>query len=246
MGREYHLRPEVKGKSVTGRVLVIDSDTETAEELQSALTREKYQTELSRPGLDALRKALADQPDLAILGIRAQENDWQFCRRLITFVERPVLLLVETGHELDCVRGLEMGADDCLPKPIRPVEVIAHVRALLRRSEWYASRTRASYHVDQDLVVDLARAEVRLDDEPIALTAMEFRILEIFTQHIGEVLSQERLAVQLWGSHTPEVAAAIKQYVYQLRQKLEPDPSRPRRIVTRRGQGYVFRALTDQ
>jgi DNA-binding response OmpR family regulator len=230
---------------VTGRVLVIDKDIEPAAVLQSALIQEGFETDHSRPGIRALRKALIDQPDVVILGIDNDEHDWQFCSQLLAFVDRPVLLLVEPRRELACVRGLEEGADDCLVKPIRAVEVIAHVRALLRRRERHTSRSRDGFFVDEDLVVDLARGEVRRHDEPVLLTAMEFRILEIFTRHVNEVMSHERLAVQIWGSHSPEGSAALKQYVYQLRQKLEPDPGQPQRIVTRRGRGYIFRSLAD-
>jgi two-component system KDP operon response regulator KdpE len=188
---------------------------------------------------------LIHQPDLVILGMDSQDKEWQFCRRLLTFLDRPLLLLLSTTNQLDRVRGLELGADDCMVKPVFMVEVLARARALLRRSEVRISRSQRSYFVDEDLVVDLTRREVWLNGQPVALTPTEFRFLSCFVEHVGEVLSHERLASRVWGPDHTNADDAIKLYVHQLRQKLEPDPNQPRRFVTRRGEGYVLRPLAD-
>ncbi|MCL7454602.1 MAG: response regulator transcription factor [Anaerolineae bacterium] len=197
------------------------------------------------PGLDAIRTMLAGQPDLVILGMRPQEASWQFCCQLLTFLDRPLLLLLAGNDGLDRVRGLELGADDCMGKPLLTVELIARVRALLRRTADQEQLSGRSFFVDRDLIVDLARREVRVNDIPVRLTATEFRFLRCFVTHAGEVLSHERLALHVWGSEQGSPRDSIKLYIHQLRQKLEPDPSHPRRIVTRRGEGYLFRRLLD-
>ena len=230
---------------MTALVLLIDDDMAMVKELQPVFVREGYQMEHALPGLDAIRKMLADEPDLVILGINMRETGWQFCHRLLTFLDRPLLLLLSTANKLDRVKGLELGADDCMIKPVLTVEVIARARALLRRSESLAARSKRSHFVDGDLVVDLTRRQVWLDGQPVALTPTEFRFLCCFIQHAGEILSHERLTMQVWGPNYTDARNSIKQHVHQLRRKLEPNPSHPQRILTRRGEGYLFRSLAD-
>jgi DNA-binding response OmpR family regulator len=224
-------------------VLLIDDDPMMVKQLESAFTQEGFHVDDTPPGLDAIRTMLIHQPDLVVLGMNSQDKDWQFCHRLLTFLDRPLLLLLSTANHLDRVRGLELGADDCMIKPVFTIEVLARARALLRRSEFQISRSQRSYFVDEDLVVDLTRREVWLNGQPVALTPTEFRFLSCFVEHVGEVLSHERLATRVWGPDHTNATDIIKLYVHQLRQKLEPDPDQPRRIVTRRGEGYVLRPL---
>jgi DNA-binding response OmpR family regulator len=230
---------------VTASILFIDDDTAIAKELQPAFLAEGYQLHHALPGLDAIRRMLVDQPDLVILSVDSQEKNWQFCRRLLTFLDGPLLLLLSTVNELDRVKGLELGADDCMTKPVLTEEVIARARALLRRIDSRASRSERSYFVDEDLVIDLTRREVWRNGQPVALTPTEFRLLYCFTMHVGELIPHERLVIHVWGPNWPGARDTIKIYVHQLRRKLEPDPDHPRRIVTRRGEGYMFRTLAD-
>jgi two-component system KDP operon response regulator KdpE len=225
--------------------LLIDDDPMMVKQLESAFTQEGFHVDDAAPGLDAIRTMLIHQPDLVVLGIDSQDKDWQFCHRLLTFLDRPLLLLLSTTNYLDRVRGLELGADDCMIKPVLTVEVIARARALLRRSDSHSPRSRRSFFVDQDLVVDLTRHEVWRNSQPIALTPTEFRFLSCFVEHLSEVLTHERLAMSVWGRDTVDSRHIIKLYVHQLRRKLEPDPSRPQRIMTRRGEGYIFRPLAE-
>jgi len=198
------------------------------------------------PGLDAIRAMLVGEPDMVILGLGPQEADWEFCRRLLAFLDKPLMLLLATANKLDRVKGLEFGADDCMIKPFLTEEVIARARVLLRRSAQQAHRSRRSYFVDGNLVIDLTRREVWLDEEPVRLTPIEFRFLSCFTEHVGQVLTHERLVNYVWGPEFAGARDSVKLYVHQLRKKLEPDRNRPQRIVTRRGEGYLFRALVDR
>lgn len=230
---------------MTARILVIDEGQATAEQVGSALDLAGYQLEYASPGVQAIRRMLVYEPDLVILCLRSREEDWQRCRRLLTFLEKPLLLVLTTNNKMDKIKGLDLGADGCMVKPIAAAELLAIVRALLRRSESQISRSQQSYFVDGDLVIDLSRREVWLDGQPVALTAREFQFLYCFARHLGEVVSHEQLKTQIWGPDCPGADAAIKQYIYRLRQKLEPDPSHPQRLLSRRGQGYILTLLTD-
>lgn len=230
---------------MTASILLIDRDVSVDRTLHPAFAREGYTFLHSLPGLNAIRTMLVEEPDLVILGIGPQEADWDFCQRVLTFLDRPLLLLLGTGNRLDRVKGLEIGADDCMIKPALTEEVIARARVLLRRNV-QPDRSRRSYFVDGSLVIDLTRREVWLDQQPVRLTPTEFRFLCCFTEHVGEVLTHERLVNYVWGPDLNQARNAVKLYVHQLRKKLEPDPSTSKRFVTRRGEGYMFRALADR
>jgi DNA-binding response OmpR family regulator len=230
---------------VTTQILIIEDDTNTTRQLQSALVQQGHRVDHAVPGLDAIRQMLVHEPDLVILGVDSQHDDWRFCRRLLAFLDRPLFLLLSTRNELDRIKGLELGADDCMVKPVIVAEVLARVRVLLRRSASLPSRSRRSYFTDGDLTVDLTRREVWVNGQPVALTPTEFRLLSCFVKHAGETVPHDRLMMQVWGPNYAGARNAIKLYVHQLRKKLEVDPRQPQRILTRRGEGYLFRLLTD-
>jgi DNA-binding response OmpR family regulator len=232
--------------TVAATILLIDRDISVDRNLQPAFAREGYSLQYVVPGLDAIRAMLVNEPDMVILGLGPEEADWDFCRRLLAFLDKPLLLLLSTANRLDRVKGLEFGADDCMIKPFLTEEVLARVRVLLRRSAYQAHRSQRSYFVDGDLVIDLTRREVWLDEEPVRLTPTEFRFLSCFTEHVGQVLSHERLVNYVWGPDFPGARDSVKLYVHQLRKKLEPDRDGPQRFITRRGEGYLFRALVSR
>ena len=224
-------------------VFLIEDDAATVEAVRPVLTREGYRLECVHPGLDAIRRLLLAEPDLVILSINSRDPDWEFCHQVLVFHDRPLLLLLSGGDELDRVQGLELGADDCMLKPFLMIELLARVRALLRRDTTHRPRLSHTLFVDGDLTVDLMRREVRLDGHAVDLTATEFRMLACFVQHAGEMLSSERLITYVWGAQQAASLGSVKLYVCRLRQKLEADPARPRRILTRRGGGYIFTRL---
>jgi DNA-binding response OmpR family regulator len=234
-----------EGQPMSVDVLLIEDDQATVKALQAALAPDGFHLDHALPGPHAMRKIVIDDPDVVILGLGSRKQSWQYLCHLLAFVDKPLLLLLSTTDDTDRIKGLELGADDCMVKPVLAEEVVARVRALVRRSGSHARRFARSLFVDTDLVIDLSRREVWLDGQPVALTPTEFRFLFCFAQHIGEVVSHQQLAMHVWGHGCSGERAAIKQYIYQLRQKLEPVPGRPQRIVCRRGQGYVFRSLTE-
>lgn len=231
---------------MTARILLIDDDIVTIERVCPVLEREGYRVSEAGPGLEAIRMTLAGDLELVILGMEVEEEDWNFCRRLLTFLDIPLLLLLDSQDDLDRVRALDLGADDCMFKPALLVELTARVRALLRRNAGAIPRKHTSFFVDGNLAIDLTRREVRLNDEPVAMTPTEFRLLACFVRHVGEVLSHDRLAMQVWGPGQARGRDTIKQYVHHLRQKIEPDPGQPRRLVTRWGEGYMFQPVTGE
>jgi two-component system KDP operon response regulator KdpE len=228
---------------VLAKVLLVDEDIGTARYVQPVLVQEGYQVDHVLPGRDAIRQLLVEEPDLVILGVGAEEGAWQFCRQLLTFVEQPVLLLLATEDRLDRVKGLDLGADDCMIKPPPLVELIARMRALLRRGTPRARSRQRSFYRDGELMVDFARREVKLGGRPVALTPTEFRLLLCLVQNPDEVLSHEQLLARVWGPDCVESRNILKQHIHNLRQKLEPDPRRPQRIVSRWGEGYLFKRI---
>ena len=224
------------------KVFIVGNDVEIIRELRPILDREGYQVEHCLLDRDAVRRILMEDPDLVILGIDPTDGDWRFCRRLVPLLEQPLFLLLASREELDQVRGLDMGADDCMVKPVLLLELVARVRALLRRNQ-SAPGLRRDLFMDGDLVVDLTRKEVKLADQPVSLTPTEYRLLACFVQRPGQVLSRDRLLAEVWGPRHKDARGLVKQHVHHLRKKIEPDPGRPRHIVTERGLGYRFQVV---
>jgi DNA-binding response OmpR family regulator len=231
---------------VTAKVLLVDGDPKTVHDIQPVLAQEGYQVDHASPGRDTIRRVLVDEPDLVILGVGEEEGAWRFCRQLLAIVDQPVFLLLAAGSRQDRVRGLDLGADDCMIKPPSLVELIARVRALLRRSTMDFRPRPRSYFMDGDLTVDFARREVRMDGRPLTLTPTEFRLLSYFIRHVGEVLSHEQLLTQVWGPDYAGSRDIVKQHVYHLRQKVESDPHHPRRILSRWSEGYLFQRIASE
>jgi two-component system KDP operon response regulator KdpE len=226
---------------MSAKVLLVDHDLGSVCDVQPVLAREGYQVDHDVPCRAVIRRIVVDDPDLLIVGV--DPGSWGFCRQLLTFVDQPVLLLLSSQDKMERVKGLDLGADDCMAKPVHLVELVARVRALLRRDRANGSRRERSYFVDGELVVDLSRREVRLADRPVALTPTELRLLSCLAQHVGEVLSHERLLQEVWGPGYGGSANLVKQHVHHLRQKLEADPHHPQRIVTRWGEGYLLQRI---
>ena len=229
------------------RITLIDRDRPAVHEVQSTLAQAGYHVEHALPGRNAMRQVVLDEPDLVILAIEADEAGWQFFRRVLSFLEVPLLLLLAGAGCLDRATALSQGAAACLLNPVSMVELQAHVQALPRQSLSPADRRAKNYFWDGDLVVDLTRWEVKIDDEPVALTPTEFLLLACLIKHAGRVVSHDQLLLEAWGSDYDTYRESLKQYIHHLRRKLEPDPAHPRRILTRWGRGYLFqRIATDE
>ena len=224
------------------RVLVVDDDERIAASVRRALVYEGFSVDVAADGHAALASVRDDPPDLVILDVMLPGVDGlEVCRRIRadTSVDLPVLMLTARDGTLDRVRGLDTGADDYLVKPFAYEELLARVRALLRRRKRPVSD--ASLLSCADLSVDTKSHQVRRGTRPIELTAQEFNLLVYLVRHRRQVLSREQLLEGVWGFGSGVTSNVVDVYVGYLRQKLEA-AGEPRILHTVRGVGFVLRS----
>ncbi|GAC1481176.1 MAG: response regulator transcription factor [Candidatus Dormibacteria bacterium] len=218
-------------------VLVVDDDAKIAAALRRALIYEGYQVEVAPDGAIALARARERMPDLAILDVMMPGMDGlEVTRRLRAEGDLPILMLTAKDGTADRVRGLDSGADDYLVKPFAYEELLARVRALLRRRAPRARRTLRY----SDVLMDVGTREVRRAEQLIATTAKEFDLLQHFLRNPGQVLRREQLLDAVWGFDFGASSNVVDVYVGYLRQKLEHG-GRPRLLQTVRGVGYILK-----
>jgi len=223
------------------RILVIDDDITVAEVVSRYLEREGFAVEVERDGRAGLERALAEPPDLVILDLMLPGIDGlEVCRRLRALAPVPVIMLTARGHESDRIVGLELGADDYVAKPFSPRELVARVRAVLRRARGPLAPLPLGQPLvfdDGDLHVDVAAREALLGGKVVALTAREFELLVFLIRHPRQAFRREDLLQQVWGSRYGDTST-VTVHVRRLREKVERDPSDPQRIATVWGVGY--------
>lgn len=223
------------------RILVVDDDRAVRESLRRSLTFNGYSVELAIDGLDALDKTTSQRPDALVLDVMMPRLDGlEVCRRLrSTGDDLPILVLTARDSVSERVAGLDAGTDDYLPKPFALEELLARLRALLRRA---APEDTAQSEAMEfgDLVLDPATREVTRGVRPISLTRTEFSLLEMLMANPRRVLTRSRILEEVWGYDFPTSGNALEVYVGYLRRKTEAD-GEPRLIHTVRGVGYVLR-----
>jgi DNA-binding response OmpR family regulator len=232
---------------VQPRILIIDDDERLAEMLQSYLGARGLVLEQradARSGLAALRKG---GYDALILDVMLPDMDgFEVCRAVRAIpLSLPILMLTGRGDELDRIVGLELGADDYLPKPFNPRELLARLRAVLRRT---AAPVPAADDVLRfgPLEIDRARREVRLHGQPRPLTSHQFALLLVLAERKGRVLSREQLMEAVRGQQLELYDRSIDVHISRIRAAIEDEPGKPRRIKTVRAAGYVFTAAQDE
>jgi DNA-binding response OmpR family regulator len=229
------------------RILVVDDDANVSEVVERYLRREGFEVETVADGRVAVDRALADPPDLVVLDLMLPGLDGlEVCRRLRALAPVPVIMLTARGDESDRVIGLELGADDYVSKPFSPKELVARVRAVLRRAKGPLAAPPPSGPVvfeDGDLRVDVAARETRLQDEVVPLTAREFELLVFLMRHPRQAFRREDLLQHVWGTRYGDTST-ITVHVRRLREKVEPDPANPTRIATVWGVGYRWEGIT--
>jgi DNA-binding response OmpR family regulator len=225
------------------RILVVDDEPRYLRLLEANLLTEGYQVHTASDGEAALEAFSAGSVDLVLLDVIMPRMDgFQVCQRIRQYSNVPIIILTAKGEEQDRVRGLDVGADDYLVKPFSVTELLARVRAVLRRAQVTdAGQTRFFTH--GDLRIDFARAEVWLGDASVYLSATEYRLLLQFTHNIGKVLTAEELLTSVWGVEYREDKEILWVTIARLRQKVEEDSHSPRHIVTRSGLGYLMPPL---
>jgi len=223
------------------KILLVEDEPSLVLTLTDRLVAEGYQVENARDGDSGVAMAVSGSFDLVLLDVMLPGKDgFEVCRELRQRgLEIPVVMLTARGQVVDRVVGLKLGADDYVTKPFEMIELLARMEALFRRSRNSASAAAGTYAFG-DVRVDFRRGEVFRDGEPVALSAMEFKLLVYFIQHRGELLSRNELLDKVWGYDAMPTTRTVDVHVAALRQKLERNPSRPEFILTAHRRGYRF------
>lgn len=225
------------------RILVADDDPKILKALDQALRQEGYEVLKAEDGLEALRLAREEKPDLIVLDIMLPQMDgFEVCAQLRMTGNIPVLILSARGEEVDKVVGFNVGADDYLTKPFRLSELLLRVRAILRRAGGTATVAMEGERPLQfrDLEINRSSRSVVVRGEPVDLTPKEFDLLWLLASHPGHVFSREALLQRVWHSDYSGDEAALTVCVRRLREKIEKDPGHPDLVKTIWGIGYKF------
>ncbi|MBN1936912.1 MAG: response regulator transcription factor [Anaerolineae bacterium] len=223
------------------RILVIDDDDKLTHLLQIFLSRNGFEVSVANSGQDGLKLAYQAHPDMIILDVMMPGMDGLVtCERLREVSDVPIVMLTAKGTEEDIVGGLERGADDYIVKPFRVGELLARLKAVLRRSKGKPEVDETGAYADGELMINFSRREVIVRGEQISLTPTEYDLLLCLVRNEGRVLPRELLLAQVWGDEFVESTQYLKLYIRYLRQKIEKDPSNPEYILTEWGVGYRF------
>jgi len=226
------------------KILVIDDDPALVRVIDQVLTEKGYEVLKSSNGLEALRLLFTHKPDLVLLDIVMPEmNGWQTCSRIRDLSDVPIIMFTgQQKGEADIVRGLDYGADDYLLKPVGNKELVARVRAVLRRAELpsYLDEGKETVFNDGFLSVDIVERKVVVNGERVKLTPIEFRLLALLVENTGRILTHRQLLEKVWGWEYVDDLDYVRIYISHLRRKMEPKPARPRYIKTESGVGYYF------
>ena len=224
---------------MTTRILIVEDETTLRETLAYNLAHEGYEAAQSGDGAEALELARAEPFDLIVLDIMLPTLDGlSFCRILRKEQATPVIMLTARGGEVDRIMGLESGADDYIVKPFSLGEFLARVRAVLRRAP--AATVRTDQIESDNLLLDLTARRVYVGKRELKLSHKEFDLLATLVRNKGTVLSRGLLLEQVWGYDYVGDDRTVDVHMRWLREKIEPNPSEPQRIVTVRGVGYRF------
>jgi two-component system response regulator RegX3 len=225
------------------RILVVEDEAAIAEAVGYALGAEGFEVDTIADGDDALAAAKARDYDLLVLDLMLPGlSGVEICRRVRSESAVPILMLTARDAEVDRVLGLEIGADDYVTKPFSMAELVARVRALLRRRELYSREGTVRLQVG-DLELDLARHHATIDGAPIPLTAFELKLLALLAADPERVFSRREIMRHLWDSDYVGDERACDLHVSNIRRKIERDPANPERLVTVRGAGYKLQAV---
>jgi len=233
------------------KILVVDDEISLQETVAYNLKKQGYDVQTTGDGAEALDLAREMKPDLIILDVMLPGLDgFEICRILRKEMTTPVLMLTARDDEIDRVVGLEVGADDYMAKPFSMRELIARVKAMLRRVRLIREEINTNEGGDgkpkqeimefDNLKIDMTRREITVDDEVVAFKPKEYELLTFLAQHQGQVLSREFILERVWGWDFIGDSRTVDVHVRWLREKIEPDPANPRRIITVRGAGYRF------
>lgn len=226
------------------QVLIVDDDTRLSAMLADYLSANGYAVRTAATATAGLAAVERDRPDAVILDVMLPDLDgFETCRRIRTSSSVPILMLTAKGEETDRIVGLEIGADDYLPKPFNPRELLARLRAVLRRGRNGQETPRIMRF--GALEIDPGSRSVRIDGRDCVMTSHQFDLLVALAENAGRILSRDQLMDLLKGEELEAFDRSIDVHISRIRAAIEPDPKRPRRIITVRGAGYVFARQQD-
>lgn len=222
------------------KILVVEDDVPLTRTIDLILREAGYSSLIAHTAEDGLRMAIIEKPHVALLDVMVPTmGGWELCRQLRSFTSIPIIFLTALGNTENVVRGLEMGADDYIVKPFQPQELLARVKAHLRRST-VSHLSHLLVFGNQEFVLDTDARTVQVRGKIVDLTPREYDLLSTLAQSAGKVIPTNELVRRAWGINDPDAVANIKPYVHYLRKKIEEDPAFPKRLLTVRGVGYRF------
>ncbi len=222
-------------------ILVVDDEPRYLRLMEANLVTEGFQVIKATNGQEAVDAVVEKQPDLVLLDVMMPGLDGLGAlERIREFSNVPIIMVTARGSEGDRVRGLDLGADDYIVKPFSATELLARVRAVMRRAQTSGSAFQQSVFSHGNLRIDFARAEVFKDDKIVYLSATEYRLLLQFAHNMGSVLTAEQLLMDVWGPEYRDDKEILWVSISRLRQKLENDVKNPQHILTRSGLGYTM------
>lgn len=225
------------------KILIVDDEKNIVDILKFNLKKEGFSTIEAYDGEQGLEMALKEEPDLILLDVMLPKMDgFTVCRKLRQQVSTPILMLTAKEEEVDKVLGLELGADDYITKPFSPRELMARVKANLRRSKLDEANGNPAANIIKfgELTIEIDRYEVKRADENIELTLREFELVKFLAMHPGQIFSRENLLEKVWGYEYYGDVRTVDVTIRRVREKLEKDPANNEYIMTKRGVGYYF------
>jgi len=223
------------------KVLVIDDDVEFLSLTQTWLMNAGYEALTAEDGITGLRRIYSSRPNLVLLDANMPKMDgWEVCRRIRDMSELPVIMVTVNGQAHDLLRGFDLGVDDYITKPVDFAELIARVRAVLRRSDVAMQEDGPTTFNNDELEVDWRSHQVYVRGERVKLSPTEFKVLSCLIKNRGWIVTHEQLLQKAWGPNYIGDKSFVKLYIRYLRQKIEKDPRNPQLILTERGVGYRF------
>jgi DNA-binding response OmpR family regulator len=222
------------------KILVVEDEPNMVAGLRDNFEFEGYEVITASDGIEGLQKALDESPDLMLLDVMMPRmSGLEVCKQLrAKRPSLPIIMLTARGQEVDKVVGLELGADDYVTKPFSIRELLARVKAILRRTS--AGPKNQEHHSFGDVEVDLRKCRVVRAGKLLDVSSKEFELLKYFISHSGETLSRDRLLEDVWGYDNFPTTRTVDTHLVRLRQKLEPDPEQPQYFLTVHGTGYRF------
>ncbi|QXM06974.1 response regulator YycF [Crassaminicella indica] len=224
------------------KILVVDDERTISEILKFNLEKEGYDVSVASDGEEAVQKTYQVEPDLILLDVMLPKMDgFQVCKKVRENFNMPILMLTAKEEEVDKVLGLELGADDYITKPFSMRELLARVKANIRRMEASGTNEKSNILVSGDLNIDLNKYEVKKRGEVVELTLREFELLKYLATQENQVFTREKLLEEVWGYEYYGDIRTVDVTVRRLREKIEDHSSNPKYILTKRGVGYYFR-----